>query len=144
MLSLKRGAKLWPLSSFEVGRGDGEKAVETNLCSLLLFFLSRLWDEKVLLKQEGACIALCSFISQMELGKKRFILMPPSLAFLNLQKPKSWEIRLFRSSLPFDMVSCPHWHEGNKGLVSKCACSNVPFILVLALCYIRKKLSHAM
>lgn len=40
--------------------------------------------------------------------------MPPSLAFLNPQKPKSPETRLLRISLPFDMVSCPHWQMGKK------------------------------
>lgn len=122
-------------------RGDrGEKSLQKQ--TFVVFFLSRLWDEKVLLKQEGACVALCSFISQIELGEKRFILMPPSLAFLNPEKPPSSETRLFRSSLPFDMVSCPHGQEGNKGLVSKCVCLNVSFILVIAPCY-EKKLSYA-
>lgn len=77
----------------------------------------------------------------MELGRRRFRLIPPSFAFSNPQKPKSSETRLFRHSLPFDMVSCPHWQEGVEGLVSKCACLNVPFILVVGLGYEKKRSS---
>lgn len=36
------------------------------------------------------------------------------------------------------MVSCPHWQEGVEGLLSKCACLNVPFILVVGLGYEKK------
>lgn len=72
-----------PLKSGEEMRKSLQKQTFVVLGGFFVFwvFLSRLRGEKVLLKRKGACITLCSLTSQIELSKKRFILMPPFLAF---------------------------------------------------------------